>query len=188
MPVPVNWGLNILLGWAAVLLTRHSDELRDSAWNVTMLIMIAFESVLFTPVAVYLFRFHPDWSLHYLLDPQIYPRLRYWAFGISALVVVSNYVCLIASFLVARFFELRGHTLLRFAPAVLGGGLVLTDLVAAWPKIVRLAEFETYWRGGGELLIAHPAGIIGLGLVLACGMLLYLMKRFYPGASPPEDL
>lgn len=183
MPVIINWAANILFGWAVVMVARRNEELHQGAWGWIALLLIGYESLVFTPVAVYLFRFYPHWSTNYLFDPDIYPRIYYWAFGLSALVVVGNYLAVVGSYLASRWLLLRRQTTLLWLPAVVAVVAVLVVVVSYGSRLLRLADFYQYWGGGGVPLLSHPAGLVGLGALAGMAAVVVLVQRWF-GQAP----
>src|SRR6478672_9560650 len=102
MPVLINLAVNVVLGASGVLALRKSPALRQGFLSWQLLLLTAFEALVFTPVATYLFRFYPQWSMLYLFDPQLYPDLERWLSVLSALIITLNFAALVGGYALAR--------------------------------------------------------------------------------------
>ena len=179
MPIIINWAANVLFGWAAVMLARRSKELQQGALGWIMLLLISYESLIFTPIAVYLFRFYPYWSTHYLFDPDIYPRFYYWVFGFSALVVAGNYLLLIGTYLAARWLVLRNQLFLAWLPPLVALASIVVVVISYGSRLLRLADYYEYWGGGGSPILTQPAGLAGFGSLLGMVLILVFIRRLF---------
>jgi hypothetical protein len=178
VPVFVTWGLQALFGWLAVLLTRRSEEIKSNAWGWIALSLIGFEACCITPYSVYTFRFYNDWSLHYLVDPDIYPQVGNFGFLLSALIIIANFALLISTYLLSRLLVLRGQLLLFGLPALIAVGFLLADIILFAPRMVRVSDYFTYMGGGGTSYFTHPIGLLGMGIYLIMILLLVGMRHF----------
>ncbi|MBI3180267.1 MAG: hypothetical protein HYZ27_11440, partial [Deltaproteobacteria bacterium] len=103
MPALINVAGNLVLGAAAVLAVRRSPALRQHPVSWSLLVLLAFEAVVVTPVTTYLFRFYPQWSMLYWFDPQLFPDLQSWFGLLSLAAVLLNGLAAVCGYFIARY-------------------------------------------------------------------------------------
>ena len=128
MPILLNLCVNLLLGSSLAMVARKSKAMEQNWLSWSSLALLGFESLCVTPMATYAFRFYPDWSMLYLLDPEVFPRLPYWIGWLSILVVILNFITATAAYLVTRSGILNQRSAIEFSPLIIGASsfLVLT--------------------------------------------------------------
>ena len=169
----MNLAANVLFGVAFALATRQSEALRRELISWQVLFLLTFEAVIFTPVATFLFRFYPQWSMLYAFDPQLFPELDRWIGVLSGVVVLLNFAGALTGFFLARESILRESVAWWAAPAAAGGLILLTCFVAFAKRIVLVGDYDAYWQGTARMLLLRPPGWAG---VLLYGSLIAFVR------------
>jgi hypothetical protein len=178
MPVLVNVAANMLLGATLAFAVRNSDDMRDELLSVALLLLLGFETLVFTPIATLLFRFYPQWSMFYWFDPQVFPDLDGWTGPLSAIAVILNIAAAVGGFLAVRFALLRGPAQLVWAPFAAGGVLLVWTLAMFGRRVIFLGDYDEFWQGHAHLLIARLGGWLGIVLYAsAVAFVLYVRRR-----------
>lgn len=179
MPAVLNFAVNLALGSFVVLVLQRSPALRRDRMSWPVLTLVIFEALLFTPVATYLFRFYPQWSMLYLFDPQIFPALDNWVGFLSLVAVLMNFVCVLGGFYTTREGLLRDKRWLTYGALVAAGVVVLLCFVLFGKRVAFIGDYDAYWQGNAELFLVRLAGWVGLALYAsAAGLVLFLRSRF----------
>lgn len=178
MPALVNVAANLLLGATLAFSVRESDDMRDEPLSVALLMLLAFEAVVMTPIATLLFRFYPQWSMFYWFDPQLFPDLDSYTGWLSALAVILNIAASVGGFLAVRFALNRGPAPLVWAPFAAGGVLLTWTLFMFGRRVVYLGDYDEFWHGHAHLIVSKVAGWVGIALyAAAAGFVLYVRRR-----------
>src|SRR5512145_2073632 len=98
MPALINIAANLVFGGSLAYVTRRSPAVRRELTSWALIFLVAFEALVFTPVATYLFRFYPQWSMLYWFDPQVLPGIERWLGALSALAVLLNFGAAVGGF------------------------------------------------------------------------------------------
>lgn len=167
MPALINLAANALLGVAFARLARHSPACKQSLLSWPLLFATAFEALVFTPVATYLFRFYPQWSMLYWFDPQVYPDLEHWIGLLSAAAILANFLALVSSFVLARRGFLTRQDWQWITPAAVGGLLIVLVLVLFGDRVVFIGDFDAFAQGTAAVLFKRVAGCLGVLLYVA---------------------
>jgi hypothetical protein len=179
MPALINLATNALLGVAFALVARRSPAFKESLLSWPLLFAAAFEAVVFTPIATYLFRFYPQWSMLYWFDPQLYPELDGWIGLLSALAILANFGALVGSFVLARSGILKHKDWQWIAPAAAGGLLLLIVLILFGDRVVFIGDYDGYVQGNASVLFKRFAGWVGMLLYAGTiGFTLWVRARF----------
>ncbi len=179
MPAAINVAANFALGGALVLVLKASPAIRREMVSWGLLFLLFFEALVFTPVAVYLFRFYPQWSMLYWFDPQMFPRLDNWIGLLSFLATALNFAAAVVGFALARLGIIIGQRWLAWGPALVGVACVLLMIVAYGDRVAFIGDYDAFWQGTADLLFKRLAGWIGLGgYAAAVGFLFWVRSRF----------
>jgi hypothetical protein len=179
MPALINIAANLILGGAVAWVLRGSSAIRREVMSWALLALVGFEALIFTPVATYLFRFYPQWSMLYVFDPQIFPALESWIGVLSFLEVLLNFAAAVGAFCATREGLLRGKRWLTYAAPGLGAGLALVLFMAYGERIVFMGDYDTFWQGNADLFLVRLGGWVGLTLYAgAVFFIVFLHRRF----------
>ena len=175
----MNLCISILLGSSIAMVARQSNAMKENWLSWSSLAMLAFQAVCMTPMATYAFRFYPDWSMPYLLDPEIFPRFPYWVGWLSIVVVISNFLTATLAYLTTRHGILLGKSTLSLAPIVIGATALLTTLLLFHKRIFFIGDYEAFLAGEAKLIVTTVVG--GCGILVCClafGFVAWLSRRF----------
>ncbi|MEK7705038.1 MAG: hypothetical protein AAB426_08775 [Myxococcota bacterium] len=187
MPAIVNTAANLLLGASMALVTRRSQAVRQELLSWPLLLLLAFEAAVVTPVATYLFRFNPQWSLLYGFDPQIFPMFARAVGWLSLVAILLNFVAVGGAFLLARAGLLTGQRWFYLAPLACGGAVILYVLVRYPDRLVLIGEYDAFWHGEAVLFLRRLAGWLGL-LMYGAGVSLVVWVHRRYGDRDPQPL
>ena len=179
MPILLNLCVNLLLGSGIAMVARNSKAMEQNWLSWSTLSLLAFESICITPMATFAFRFYPDWSMLYLLDPEVFPNLPYWVGWLSILVVILNFMTATCAYLVTRSGILRQRASLEFSPLAIGATSLLALVVLFHNRIFFIGDYEAFLAGEAKLILTTAIGIFGVAVYLAAiGFITWLAKRF----------
>jgi hypothetical protein len=179
MPAVINFAANLVLGSAVPLVLRRSPALRRELMSWQLLALVGFEALVFTPVATYLFRFYPQWSMLYMFDPQIFPELDNWIGALSLMAVLLNFAAALGAFYATREGLLRGAGWLTYGALTTGGALAVILLALFARRIGLMGDYDAFWQGNADLFLVRLGGWIGLLLYAAAGLFVaFLHTRF----------
>ena len=161
------------------MIARQSKAMRESWLSWSSLAMLAFEAVCITPMATYAFRFYPDWSMLYLLDPEIFPRFPYWVGWLSIFVVALNFLTVTAAYLITREAILREKLNIALATIITGASSFILILLIFHKRIFFVGDYEAFLAGEAQLIIKTIVGISGIVVCcLGVGFVSWLGQRF----------
>lgn len=179
MPAVINIATSSILGASMALVARRSPALRQEVASWPLFLLLAYQALVFTPVATYLFRFHSQWSMLYLLDPQIYPQLDGWIGWLSAAAVLLNGCAALLGYLVARSGILSDQPLVASLPILAGVVAVGIVALAYGERLIFIGDYDEFWQGNARLFVEHTAGWVGLGAhLVAIVFVLWVSIRF----------
>ena len=184
MPAVLNFAANLVLGGAVVLALQKSRALRRDLLSWPLLVLIAFEALVFTPIATYLFRFYPQWSMLYLFDPQIFPELDNWIGLLSLSAVLLNFAGVLFGFYATRDGVLRDKRWLTYCAPGTGAGLALLCFAFFAKRIVFLGDFDAFWQGTANLAVTKLAGWLGLLLYVSGALFVTFLHRRFADHDP----
>ena len=170
----------MLFGVAIAVVSQKSPAIKITVFNWALLSALAFEALLFTPVATYLFRFYPHWSMLYLFDPQIFPQLESYYSAISVLIVLLNFIGLLFGYIFARisFLKKQYFRILLIMLFVIGGMAAVGSVF--FDRIILIGDFDEYWRGEAVPFYTIMPGYMTCGLyVLTLSFVLWVKRRFW---------
>lgn len=180
MPFYFNLLISFALGalWVERL-KRRPELFRAGLLSFPLIGHIVFQLIVLTPIQVFQFRFHHDWSLGYLIDPELHPEvdeyLAIWSF-LAALLLVGVGVL---GHLVGRLpFDKPKTPAVRYAHAACAvlalaiGGILFRE----WWWI---GTFDEFFAGEARFLLRTPTGLVGIAELAACGAFLHLGPRIY---------
>lgn len=167
MPALVNACANVAMGGAFALIARRSAAMKEELLAWPLLFLLAFEGVCITPVATYLFRFYPQWSMLYWFDPQIFSGLEEWIGALGALAILINVGGAIGGYAAGREGIRSGRRWLTYLPVGVGGGGVLLLLWLFGHRVIYVGDYDAYWRGEADFFLLRAPGLIGTALYVA---------------------
>lgn len=166
MPAIINVCGNFCLGATMALVSRRSQAMRQEFIAWPLLFLLGFESLFVTPLCTYLFRFYPQWSLLYWFDPQIFVNLDRWIGWLSALAIVLNFVAAGVGYTVTRAGILTKLKWLELAPLGAAALVMVFFLYRFGERVAYIGDYDTFWQGNAEMLLARPPGWVGTFLYL----------------------
>ena len=184
MPALVNVAASLAFGASLALVLRRSPSLRDETLSWPFLVLLAFEAVVATPVATLLFRFHPQWSMFYWFDPQVFPEIDTWTGALSAIAVTANAAAAVAGFMVVRHSVRAGPEWLRWVPLGVASAVILWSMVAFPRRLLFIGDYDEFWQGHARLFVARFAGWMGIAAYLAAVALVLVMRQRYADREP----
>jgi hypothetical protein len=184
MPVVINIAANLLFGAGLALVARRSPALRQTVFSWPFFFLLAFEAVLFTPVATYVFRFYPQWSMLYWLDPQVFPALERWIGWLSMVAILLNFAAALGGYLAARLGIITNQVWMWSAPLVAATGLILYVGIAYWDRVAFVGDYDAFWQGNAVLMLMAPPGIAGMALYAAAIAFVAWTKRTFGDHDP----
>lgn len=164
MPALLNIAVNLVFGGAMAWVLRRSAALRDDALGWPYLALLAFEALVFTPIATYLFRFYPQWSMLYWFDPQVFPELDRWLGALSAMAIAMNFVAASLGYFAVRASVLRDARWLAYAPFVIAAVIAVWVFSVYGRRVAFMGDYDEFWQGHAKLLVMRIAGWVGLAL------------------------
>jgi hypothetical protein len=180
MPVIVNICANLLFGAALVLAVRRSPAMRDAFLSWSLFFLIAFEAVVFTPVATFLFRFYPQWSMLYWFDPQIFPELDLWFGWLSALAVLLNFGAALLGYFLARLGVITGQAWLWSLPLAASAAAIAYVAFSFGERLVFIGDYDAFWQGNAQLMFSNLVGWIGVLCYIGTGaFVVWTHRRFH---------
>jgi hypothetical protein len=179
MPAIINLAANLALGGAVALVLQRSQAVRRELMSWALLAVVGFEALVFTPIATFLFRFYPQWSMLYVFDPQIFPELDNWIGFLSLLAVLLNFSAVIGGFWTTREGLLTGTKWMIWAPMGAGGAITLLTVLFFARRVVFMGDYDAFWQGNADLFLMRGAGWAGLVLYAGAGIFVaFLRSRF----------
>jgi hypothetical protein len=179
MPAVINIAANLLLGAGLALALRRSPAQRQELLSWPLLCLLAFEALVVTPVATYLFRFYPQWSMLYWFDPQIFTELERWVGPLSGVAVLLNFAAALGGYVLARRGIITDTKWMVTAPIT---GATVTLILCTWlfgRRIAFIGDYDAFWSGHADLIFLRTPGIIGVGTyLLGIVFVVWLHARF----------
>ncbi len=184
MPALVNVAASLAFGASLALVLRRSPSLRDETLSWPFIVLLAFEAVVATPVATLLFRFHPQWSMFYWFDPQVFPEIDAWTGALSAIAVLANATAACAGFMVVRQSVRMGPEWLRWVPFGVSAAMLAWWLVVFPRRLVFIGDYDEFWQGHASLMVARFAGWVGIITYAAAVLLVLVLRQRYADREP----
>ncbi|MCC6807560.1 MAG: hypothetical protein IT381_09055 [Deltaproteobacteria bacterium] len=173
--------LNLILSFVMPIL--WGERLRDRPWlfehflSWPLITSIGFQAMVLTPIQSFHFRFHHDWSLGYLVDPDLHPAVDTYLTFWSLLAAILLLGAALTGYLVARIpFEKPKSNARKIA---LGAAAVVTVLLVAIMRheLFFIGEYGEYYGGETRFLLLTPTGILGVVQLVACAAFLFFAPR-----------
>jgi hypothetical protein len=174
----------MLLGASVALVLRRSPSLQDEVLSWPLLVLLAFQALVVTPVATLLFRFYPQWSMFYWFDPQIFPEIDAYTGMLSAIAVACNGLAAIAGFLVVRHSVVKGPAWLRWLPFGLVAAAIAWALVVFPRRLVFIGDYDEFWRGEAHVMVARLGGWVGIATYALAATLVLVLRQRYANREP----
>lgn len=162
MPAPINIALNLVLGSVLAWVLRRSPAMRQELLNWSLLLLLAIEAVLITPMTTYLFRFYPHWSMLYLLDPQVYPVVDDLTGILSLLAVCLNFGAAFLGYWLMRESLLTGKTWQRILPSSLAAVIIVAVFGFCYQQVGLMGDYDDFWQGQARFILLTFAGWLGV--------------------------
>jgi hypothetical protein len=138
----------------------------------------------FTPVATFLFRFYPQWSMLYWFDPQIFPELHRWFGWLSALAVLLNFGAALLGYLLARLGVISGHAWLWSLPMVAAIAGIAYLAVGFGDRLVFIGDYDSFWQGNAQLAVTSPVGWVGIATYAGAALFVAWTHRRFGNRDP----
>jgi hypothetical protein len=123
-------------------------------------LVVIFIAIVLTPIALYLYLAHPDWSWMYLIDPADVPGL-----AIVPLLVLHGGFVVVGWYVGARLIRTSRDRVALYALA--GAALVVVLLVLiAWGRIGRYSSYDDFHAGRSLKILEVKLGYVLVGLAL----------------------
>ena len=184
MPVVINIAANLLFGAGLALVARRSPALRNTVYSWSFFFLLAFEAIAFTPVATYVFRFYPQWSMLYWFDPQIFPELERWIGLLSLLAIFLNFGAALCGYLIARAGILAGHIWIWTAPLATAISLIGYVSFAYGDRVVFIGDYDAFWQGNAVLLFGAAPGWAAVVLYVGAAAFLFWTRSRFGDRDP----
>ena len=179
MPILMNLCINVLLGSSIAMTARKSAAMKENWLSWSSLAMLTFQALCMTPMATFAFRFYPDWSMLYLLDPEVFPRFPYWVGWLSLAVIALNFATATIAYLITRRAILNESGRWSLAPFITGTSALLVLLALFHKRIFFIGDYEAFLAGEAQLILKTVVGLSGVLVYgLAIGFVAWLAKRF----------
>lgn len=179
MPILLNLCMSLLLGSSIAMVARNSKAMQQHWLSWSSLALLAFEALCITPMATFAFRFYPDWSVLYLLDPELFPRFPYWVGWFSILVIILNFITATSAYLITRYGILKESIAWMLSPMVIGASSLLVIVALFYKRIFFIGDYEAFLAGEAQLILTTTIGITGITVYcLAVGFVTWLSRRF----------
>ena len=179
MPILLNLCMSLLLGSSIAMVARNSKAMQQNWLSWSSLALLAFEAICITPMATFAFRFYPDWSVLYLLDPELFPRFPYWVGWFSILVIILNFITATGAYLITRYGILKESIAWMLSPMVIGASSLLLIVALFYKQIFFIGDYEAFLAGEAQLILTTTIGITGIAVYcLAVGFVTWLSRRF----------
>jgi hypothetical protein len=184
LPAVINIAGNLALGGALTLVVSRSPALRRDFVNWAFLMLMAFEAVIFTPSATYLFRFYPQWSMLYWFDPQIFPELESFIGVLSLAAVLLNFAAVVLGYTLARAGVLHSDRRLAYAPLVAAAMLIIAVLTMYYDRVALIGDYDMFWQGNAVVLFKRVAGWVGVLSYVGAGLFVFFVHRRFHDHDP----
>ena len=179
MPVLINIAADLVLGSAMAWAARHSPAMQKSWLSWSTLALLAFEAICVTPMATFAFRFYPEWSTLYFIDPQAFPQFPHWVGWLSAIAILINFLCAMAGYLTTRAGILEDNKAMAYGALTTGASALVFMCVIFNGRIFFVGNYESFLAGEAELLVTTTIGIVGVLVYgLAAGYISWLRNSF----------
>ena len=177
MPFYLNVALSFLVALLWVERLRDRGYLFQHFLSWPLVILVAFQCIVLTPLQTFHFRFHHDWALAYLVDPDLHPSVDSLLTLWTLLAAILPFGAALAAYAIARIpFDKPKSRAPRFT---LVGACVVVVLTIAflWRELLYLGEYNEFFLGEARFLLITPTGVGGVVQFLACCALLYYGPR-----------
>ncbi len=177
MPFYLNVALSFIVTLLWVERLRGRGYLFQHFLSWPLVAAVAFQCFVLTPVQTFHFRFHHDWALGYLVDPDLHPSVDWLLTLWTLLAALANFGAAIGAYAIARVpFEKPKSKLPRYA-LIGGAALTLLLCIALWRELLWIGEYNEFMSGGARFLLFTATGITGVLQLLACAGFLYYGPR-----------
>lgn len=158
--------LTVLVSFVVSVLWVH--RLRERPWlfqhfiSWPLIASVAFQAIVLTPLQSFQFKFHHDWALGYLIDPDLHPAVDSFLTLWTLTAALLNFgACLLGHWLARMPFEkpkmqIRKHALIS------AGVIALVVAVLLRNELLHIGEYDEFFAGDGKLLLLTPTGLMGL--------------------------
>ncbi len=186
MPVLINAAANLILGSLVARATYNPDAPREGYMTWPLVMLVVFQSLVLVPVGAFLFRFYPDWSMHYAFDPRVFVDLDRWIGVLALAVVVVNMLLSVLGYACTERARRDGRSFLMHACVVFGILTIVGVLSQLWRRSFWVGGYDAYWQGEAKLLFMHPAGWAGLlAYIAAIVFYRWILRRYGVQRSTP---
>jgi len=184
MPAILNLVGNLALGASIAFIARRSQSFRTELVAWPLLFALAFEGVIVTPIATYLFRFYPQWSMLYGFDPQVFPGVDRFIGLLSLAIVVLNFSAVLAGYYLVRIGLARERQWIWISPFATSGLVTLYVILFYAERIIYIGDFDSYSSSLAPFFLTTLPGCIGVLLYAFAGAFLLWVNARYSHRDP----
>lgn len=178
MPAIINVAANVIFGSVLAWIMRDHPLLKREQIGWPLVWLAAFQAVIFTPIAAYLFQFYPHWSMLYAVDPYVHPWWEDWRGTWSAIAVIANAVGACGAYGISWYGLAISRRWLVWMPAGLGSLIILSVLIGYGRRVLTITDYDHFWAGHGINLFTSVPGWIGICLYAGTSAGLVFIARW----------
>jgi hypothetical protein len=184
MPAILNFFGNVVLGGTMAFIARRSIAARRELLSWPLLFVLAFEAVIVTPIATYLFRFYPQWSMLYGFDPQVFTGLDRFVGLLSLVAIVLNFLGVVGGYMMVRLGLITDTAWMWGGPFALSGLVALYVILFYADRIIYVGDYDSFSNGGARFFLATTPGWMGILLFVSAGAFLWWVRMRYGRRDP----
>jgi hypothetical protein len=186
MPLLMNFGINIIFGASMALVGRQSLAMKEDLISWPLVFVVAFESLIMTPVCTFQLQFFPQWSLFYWFDPQLFPSLHDILSKASFLIILFNFLGALFGLAITRRGVVENSRIYRAICPMIGLFFFSLGILLLWPQTSPRTTTDSYWYHNDPLILGWP-GWMGLACYLL-GFLFVLWSYSRFSSQDPQWL
>jgi hypothetical protein len=177
VPFYLNVALSFLVALLWVERLKNRGYLFQHFLSWPLVILVAFQCFVLMPVQTFHFRFHHDWALAYLVDPDLHPSVDTLLTLWTLIAAVLTFAASIGAYAIGRIpFEKPKSKAPRYA-LMTAGAVTLLMLAVLWRELLSIGEYNEFFVGEAKFLLVTPTGVGGILELLACAAFLYYGPR-----------
>lgn len=176
MPALINLLANVAFG-AAMGAVRQRPRQEGYGLSWPLLLLISFQCLVVVPVATFLVRFYPDWSLFYVFDPQVV-GVEAYAGPMSLLIAATDVGLAIGAYALTQRATRTEQRHWRWTPTVIASVGAIAVLALCMRRVALVGTYDAYWHGDARWLPLSLPGVVGATTyTAAAGLALWTRRR-----------